>query len=87
MGNKQCIRNMPAPVSGAYVSRCLLAVMCSASNVYTTHRFPVLVPRDDRRRLSHHVTLEGGHVLVFRVVLVFRSLYDPGRGQRWNIVF
>ena len=27
MGNKKCIRDMPAPVSGAYVSRCLLAVI------------------------------------------------------------
>ena len=26
MGNKKCIRDMPAPVYGAYVSRCLLAV-------------------------------------------------------------
>ena len=25
-GNQKCIRDMPAPVSGAYVSRCLLAV-------------------------------------------------------------
>ena len=34
MRNKKCIRNMPAPVSGAYVSRCLLAV----SNRWTLPR-------------------------------------------------
>ena len=32
MRHKKCIRNMPAPVSGAYVIRCLLAVRLQYQN-------------------------------------------------------
>ena len=48
---KKCIRDMPAPVSGAYVSRCLLAVSLPVTSTHglklkTRPLYCVIKPHD-----------------------------------------